>query len=314
MGGEIGRFAKKCVKYDQNLQGSVVNLRETDGMCPMLDEDQLCKIVLDKGKKKLYQSASYKDSNLTIRWSMPNASYQYCYDTDEKYIFLGCPKAVQLLFEVKDKLTFISERDPDLNMENIPLYNDVMKINLAVREAVTDFIQNTELPLWFREFYGAYTIEKMSSQIGQQDFKAVEAQITHFFNPSFYQAMYEGIKDMEVNREQQFQSLCGTVNAYEKIILGTMFADKFGTCDKIWQLLHLNRECTFEEWNRAREKWTAQEDEQQWENMLVYNWMRTAFAPQKERKLLKNYLACVLCNLVSSHLLILYSIKYDVDL
>ena len=236
------------------------------------------------------------------------------YDTDEKYIFLGCPKAVQLLFEVKDKLTFISESDPDLNMENIPIYNDVMKINLAVREAVTDFIQNTELPLWFREFYGAYTIEKMSSQIGQQDFKAVEAQITHFFNPSFYQAMYEGIKDMEVNREQQFQSLCGTVNAYEKIILGTMFADKFGTCDKIWQLLHLNRECTFEEWNCAREKWTAQEDEQQWENMLVYNWMRTAFAPQKERKLLKNYLACVLCNLVSSHLLILYSIKYDVDL
>ena len=29
--------------------------------------------------------ASYKDSNLTIRWYMPNASYQYCYDTDEKY-------------------------------------------------------------------------------------------------------------------------------------------------------------------------------------------------------------------------------------
>ena len=73
------------------------------------------------------------------------------------------------MFEVKDKLTFISERDPDLNMENIPIYNDVMKINLAVREAVTDFIRNTELPLWFREFYGAYTIEKMSSQIAEQD-------------------------------------------------------------------------------------------------------------------------------------------------
>ena len=303
MGGEIGRFARKGVIYDSDLQSYVVRLRDTDGTCPMLDEDQLCKIVLDKGAEKLCRTCAVFPRE-TVR----------SYDTDEKYIFLGCPKAVQLLFEVKDKLTFISERDPDLNMENIPIYNDVMKINLAVREAVTDFIRNTELPLWFREFYGAYTIEKMSSQIGQQDFKAVEAQITHFFNPSFYQAMYEGIKDMEVNREQQFQSLCGTVNAYEKIILGTMFADKFGTCDKIWQLLHLNRECTFEEWNRAREKWTAQEDEQQWENMLVYNWMRTAFAPQKERKLLKNYLACVLCNLVSSHLLILYSIKYDVDL
>lgn len=302
MGGEIGRFAKKCVKYDQNLQGSVVNLRETDGMCPMLDEDQLCKIVLDKGAEKLCRTCVVFPRE-TVR----------SYDTDEKYIFLGCPKAVQLLFEVKDKLTFISERDPDLNMENIPIYNDVMKINLAVREAVTDFIQNTELPLWFREFYGAYTIEKMSSQIAEQDFEAVEEKLEHFFKPSFYQAMYQGIKNTKVNREQQFQSLCGTVNAYEKIILGSMFFDKFGTSDKILQLLHLNRRCTFDEWNRAREEWTAQEDEQQWENMLVYNWMRSAFAPQKNRKLLKNYLACVLCNLVAAHLLILYSMKHEAD-
>ncbi len=302
MGGEIGRFAKKCVKYDQNLQGSVVNLRETDGMCPMLDEDQLCKIVLDKGAEKLCRTCVVFPRE-TVR----------SYDTDEKYIFLGCPKAVQLLFEVKDKLTFISERDPDLNMENIPIYNDVMKINLAVREAVTDFIQNTELPLWFREFYGAYTIEKMSSQIAEQDFEAVEEKLEHFFKPSFYQAMYQGIKNTKVNREQQFQSLCGTVNAYEKIILGSMFSDKSGTSDKILQLLHLNRRCTFDEWNHAREEWTAQENEQQWENMLVYNWMRSAFAPQKNRKLLKNYLACVLCNLVAAHLLILYCMKHEAD-
>ena len=91
MGGEIGRFAKKCVKYDQNLQGSVVNLRETDGMCPMLDEDQLCKIVLDKGAEKLCRTCVVFPRE-TVR----------SYDTDEKYIFLGCPKAVQLLFEVKD--------------------------------------------------------------------------------------------------------------------------------------------------------------------------------------------------------------------
>ena len=121
------------------------------------------------------------------------------------------------MFEVKDKLTFISERDPDLNMENIPLYNDVMKINLAVREAVTDFIQKTELPLWFREFYGAYTIEKMSSQIAEQDFEAVEEKLEHFFKPSFYQAMYQGKKNKKVNREQQlvkklFSDQCSPIN------------------------------------------------------------------------------------------------------
>ena len=61
---------------------------------------------------------------------------------------------MQLLFEVKDKLTFISERDPDLNMENIPIYNDVMKINLAVREAVTDFIRIQNCHYGFVNFMG----------------------------------------------------------------------------------------------------------------------------------------------------------------
>ena len=55
------------------------------------------------------------------------------YDTDEKYIFLGCPKAAHLLFEVSGKITFMFERDPDLDMEDIPIYNHVMKINLTVR-------------------------------------------------------------------------------------------------------------------------------------------------------------------------------------
>ena len=122
--------------------------------------------------------------------------------------------------------------------------------------------------MWFREFYGAYTIEKMSSQIAEQDFEAVGEKLEHFFKPSFYQAMYQGIKNTKVNREQQFQSLCGTVNAYEKFILGSMFSDKSGTSDKILQLLHLNRTCTFDEWNYAREEWTAQENEQQWETCL----------------------------------------------
>ena len=75
-------------------------------------------------------------------------------------------------------------------MEDIPIYNHVMKINLTVRGEITDFIQKSELPLWFREFYGAYTIEKMSSQIAEQDFEAVEEKLEHFFKPSFYQAMY----------------------------------------------------------------------------------------------------------------------------
>lgn len=178
-GGEIGRFARKGVTYNSDLQSYIVRLRDTDGMCPMLNEDQLCEIVLNKGNKKLCRTCA----------TFPRETVR-SYDTDEKYIFLGCPKAAHLLFEVSGKITFMFERDPDLDMEDIPIYNHVMKINLTVRGEITDFIQKSELPLWFREFYGAYTIEKMSSQIAEQDFEAVEEKLEHFFKPSFYQAMY----------------------------------------------------------------------------------------------------------------------------
>lgn len=148
-GGEIGRFARKGVTYNSDLQSYIVRLRDTDGMCPMLNEDQLCEIVLNKGNKKLCRTCA----------TFPRETVR-SYDTDEKYIFLGCPKAAHLLFEVSGKITFMFERDPDLDMEDIPIYNHVMKINLTVRGEITDFIQKSELPLWFREFYGAYTIEK----------------------------------------------------------------------------------------------------------------------------------------------------------
>lgn len=96
MGGEIGRFARKGVTYNSDLQSYIVRLRDTDGMCPMLNEDQLCEIVLNKGNKKLCRTCAIFPRE-TVR----------SYDTDEKYIFLGCPKAAQLLFEVSGKITFM---------------------------------------------------------------------------------------------------------------------------------------------------------------------------------------------------------------
>ena len=100
MGGEIGRFAKKCVKYDQNLQGSVVNLRETDGMCPMLDEDQLCKIVLDKGAEKLCRTCVVFPRE-TVR----------SYDTDEKYMISNTPEKFKVAYNAVGGLTLKTAQD-----------------------------------------------------------------------------------------------------------------------------------------------------------------------------------------------------------
>ena len=54
---------------------------------------------------------SYKDSNLTIRWYMPNASYQYCYDTDEKYMISNTPEKFKVAYNAVGGLTLKTAQD-----------------------------------------------------------------------------------------------------------------------------------------------------------------------------------------------------------
>lgn len=92
-----------------------------------------------------------------------------------------------------------------------------------------------------------------------------------------------------------------------------MFTDKYGCSNRIEELLKVNLNCTFDEWEEARKRWKQQKNEQQWENMLAYNWMRFAYVSQKENHLLNNYLMCVVNSLLAEHLLILYSINHEVN-
>ena len=55
--------------------------------------------------------ASYKDSNITIRWYMPNASYQYCYDTDEKYMISNTPEKFKVAYNAAGGLTLKTAQD-----------------------------------------------------------------------------------------------------------------------------------------------------------------------------------------------------------
>lgn len=55
--------------------------------------------------------ASYKDFNITIRWYMPNASYQYCYDTDEKYMISNTPEKFKVAYNAVGGLTLKTAQD-----------------------------------------------------------------------------------------------------------------------------------------------------------------------------------------------------------
>lgn len=299
MGGQIAKFAKKSVIYNDQVQDNMVDLRQGGGACPLLNEKQLCEVVLQKGDGALSHTCQTYPREQGVS-----------FDTKEQYLSLGCPRVMQLLFQMEGKLSFVLEPDENMHTEDIPLLNDGLMINLKVRETVADFLQRDELPFWFREFYGAYTIEKIGAQIKDNNLPEVVRKLDQFYAPSFYRAVYDSVKANQ-NREQQFQALCGVINAFEAVIRGSLFDDRHGYSKVIDKLISCNRTCTFEQWNAARERWVQRKSELRRENVFVYNWMLGAFMIGNEDRLLQNYMLCVLIDVIANHLLILYEIEEE---
>ena len=298
MGGEIARFARHGVCYNEDKNSNVVKLQKK-GCCPMLNEEQLCRVVLEKGPAALCHTCRI----------YPRVSV-HSFDTVEQYLSMGCPRVVQLLFQMENKLTFVFEEDASMQTQELPVFNKKIYVNMKVRDSIVDFIQKSSLPLWFRKFYGAYVIQKMLPDIRAEDFDAVVQKTEHFLDASFCQEFYERIKDNATDRQQQFQVLREIILKIDVGICKLLFWDVHGYSGQVLDLLNLNKDCSFEQWNNARETWEKERNLFHQENMLVYNWVLRAFVPQKEHRLLKNYIASVLINLLVNHFMILYSIHY----
>ena len=266
----------------------------------MLTEDQLCTVVLEKGPETLCDTCRVYPRRKV-----------FSFDTEELYLSTGCPQVVQLLFQLDKKLTFVFEPDASIQTSDLPVFNKRLYINMKVRDSIVDFIQKSPLPLWFREFYGAYVIQKMLPEIQADDFDAVVKNTEHFLNLSFYQEFYQRTRELTTDREQQFHVLREIILKIDVGICRLLFWDRYEYSAQVLELLNYNKECSFEQWNRAWERWGQDRNLLHQENLLVYNWISHAFDPQKEKSLLKNYLACVLINLLVDHFMVLYSIAHS---
>lgn len=300
MGGEIARFARHGVSYNQNNHRNEVKMKKDRRCCPMLNEDQLCRVVLENGPEEQADLCRVYPRRKVIS-----------FDTEELHLSMGCPQVVHLLFQIDKKLTFVFEPDASIKTSNLPVYNKKLYVNLKVRDSIVDFIQKSPFPLWFREFYGAYVIQKMLPEIQADDFDAVVTNVEHFFDSSFSQEFYQRTKELSTDREQQFQVLREIILKIDFGICTLLFEDAHGYSGQILDLLNLNKDCSFEQWNGARERWEMERNLLHQENLLVYSWISHAFDHRQEKTLLKNYIASVLINLLVNHFMILYSIDHS---
>ena len=56
--------------------------------------------IVDLKNMQVKIPVAYKDAAITVRWFMPNASYQYCYDTDENYMVSNTPEKFKVSWKI----------------------------------------------------------------------------------------------------------------------------------------------------------------------------------------------------------------------
>lgn len=200
MGGIISKFAKKYILYDKEENIYYVKSDPVTKLCPMCNEEQLYNIIKEKGEDAL--SGLCKE--------FPRIVFQTCVG-EEKYLSCACPQVVEMLYNLDHKILFVSELGTSASMNDIQMIPIWYSVNLQIREVMIDFIHKDELPLWFRQFYGMYILTKVKDDYIKEDYDSVCSEIAYYCFKDYREAVYEAWNKIEVNREQQFQSMYSLV-------------------------------------------------------------------------------------------------------
>lgn len=310
MGGYIAKFAKKNIIYDSECKVYYIRHDPDVKLCPMCDEQQLCTIVKQKGPDAL--------SDLCREF--PRESF-HTYVVEERYLSCVCPKVVELLCKLDTKITFEKEIDENAKKYDLKMMPEWNSVNLQIREVIVDFIQKDEMPLWFRQFYGMYTLSKVKPAYLSVDFDSVCSQMASYYVKSYRDTVYDVWQKVEVNREKQFQSMRLLVHAAEEQILKVAFSDKYNSMKKILELIDINNKCTFLEWEEARKKWNQDRNPLAEENLFVYDIMECLLPNAQvfplgfmdEFYLLGNYIVSIFMTTLIHGFQILFRIKNGHD-
>lgn len=146
---------------------------DSDEKCPMLDENGLCRIVLNNGEDYISH----------VCQTYPRISTKYL-DTVFATVCPSCPEVARMIIDRKDFISFAFDEIPDNeHYENADwtLYNEL--INALVIS--TDIIQYIELPLSARFELLLSIAEIIDTHIANNTVAAIRADLEIFKNENY---------------------------------------------------------------------------------------------------------------------------------
>lgn len=140
--GEVGSIAKECMR---GKSGSY-HLALKDKRCPYLNENNLCKVIINKGENALS----------TVCKNHPRFTHPL-YEDEFSFLSLSCPKAAQMFIKCVEKDGVEYEKE---NLENPYLsqfYDSVCEILVPLSNNLDKLIyKNEELSSLFSSLFSSF--------------------------------------------------------------------------------------------------------------------------------------------------------------
>lgn len=118
MGGHIAKLARKYILYDDEMGIYYVRYNPSAKLCPMCDGEQLCVIVKEKGADALCKLCK----------EFPREHYRTVF-AEEKYLSISCPRVVEMLMNLGNKVSFLVEEESGDDKDN-DIRNQVEELNM----------------------------------------------------------------------------------------------------------------------------------------------------------------------------------------
>lgn len=286
-----------------------------NNMCPLCDQDQLCKLYKAKGEKAFcYACRTFPRSEFITK------------EIKEHYLSLGCPHVVSFFRKRKEPLSFILEEDTTESNELVygseeekkvvdAIYKTI-DVDMNIRNCILDLLQNREWPLWFREFLAAYCLDKVKEEHYLGKSEEVCAILEKVLETNFMDLLMRQLSSIQKDEERRFRLLIQIATEFEDIIVQLTFFGKeggFGT--KAAELLNKNRNISFEEYKASENRRGEQEEfDILMEHVAAYNWMQYAMLEFTDYYMMDNYWDVLLEQMLIRHFCILhYSIYGGIE-
>lgn len=279
-------------------------------VCPFCDEEQLCMLIKEKGEEALCLTCETypREQFLTVVM-------------EERYLSLSCPAVVAFLRDLKEPLSFVLEEDgraiDDGLGENVreeerkeieDLYSAI-RLDMQIRDRILNFLQDREWPLWFREYFVSYCLQRIEEAHQQKKENEVHALLEKMIHPLFLERTMEALGSIHKEEEKQFYQLQQIAVEFQAKILSVTYYDKGRSRVEASKLFDKNASIDYGEYKEQMAEWAAEEKENfdiLMEQVIAYQWMRYAMEGWTSSYMVDNYWEIICEQLLIKYFCILY--------